>query len=350
MKGYVFLGDKEIDFVEKPTPTPGPGEALIKEKTSALCGSDLHVYRAPKAYRSSCTHTFTGHEPVGEVIAVGEGVQWPKVGDRVVGYHALGCGECRYCQTREFKKCPHNFIAPPDDPERVAMMENRDGSNADHFVAKSGQLLPLPDDFSYEDGSVLSCNFGTAWSAIKTGSCFPGGTIALWGLGPVGLNIVLIAKKLGMRVIGIDLSSARCDFARDAGADEVIDGSQTDAVEQLLSLTGGEGADTVIDTTGAGPVHERLVEATRLGGHIVLVGMGHETSVGPVPAIILRQVTIHGSWIYDIADWWPMLEFVRQHEIDLMSCVEEVVPISQFPEKIEKADKGECGKIIFRWD
>jgi threonine dehydrogenase-like Zn-dependent dehydrogenase len=89
MKGYVFRGDKEVALIEKATPSPGPGQVLVKSKTSTICGSDLHYYRASKAARAASVDIFTGHEPVGEVVEVGPGVAWPAVGDRVVGYHVV---------------------------------------------------------------------------------------------------------------------------------------------------------------------------------------------------------------------------------------------------------------------
>jgi len=349
MRGYVFTGDREVRDIEKPTPHPGPGQVLIKEKSSTICGSDLHSYRASKSERAESTNVFTGHEAVGEVIQVGEGVHWPRVGDRVVAYQVRGCGNCRYCQNRQFKLCPYNLVTAPTDPTGIARRVSRDGSNASHYLATVGQILPLPDDFSYEEASVLACNFGTAWGALKAGVPFPGGTVAVWGLGPVGLNIVLMGKAMGLRILGIDISEARRRLAELLGA-EVLNGSREDIVAVLTERTHGEGPDTVIDTTGVGAVHEKLVTAVRPKGTVVLVGLGHQTAVGPVPQIILKQLSIKGSWIYDVDDWLPMLDFVRRHQLDVMRTVERVVPIAEFPIWIKEADAANCGKIVFTWD
>jgi threonine dehydrogenase-like Zn-dependent dehydrogenase len=103
MKGFVFTGDREVVILEKPTPQPQPGQVLIRTKTSSICGTDLHIYRQSSESVASGKHTYSGHEPVGEVVAVGLGVNWPKIGDRVVGYHVFGCGVCKFCQLRRYK-------------------------------------------------------------------------------------------------------------------------------------------------------------------------------------------------------------------------------------------------------
>ncbi|MDI2030177.1 zinc-binding dehydrogenase [Saccharopolyspora sp. TS4A08] len=342
MKGYAFPGGREVAVVERPTPSPGPGEVLIKSGTSSVCGSDLHGYRAPKQDRAPFAAVVSGHEPVGEVVAVGDGVAWPTVGERVVVYHVGGCGECGSCHERDYKACPG--ATEPDN----SMTFGRDGSNADHVLVPAGQVLPLPEDFSYPEGSVLSCNFGTAWGAVRNAFSFPGGTLAVWGLGPVGLNCVLIARALGMKVIGVDISEGRREVAEGVGA-TVVDGARSDVVEAVRSVTGGDGPDAIIDTTGVGAVHAILVSAVKPRGTVVLVGLGHETSVGPVPEVVLKQVTIKGSWLYDVADWPEMLDFVRQHEIDLMTTVDKVVPIAEFETMLKEADAASAGKIVFTW-
>ena len=348
MKGFVFTGDRTIEVQEKATPTPAAGQVLVKTRTSSICGTDLHIYRQPSATVASGKRTFSGHEPVGEVVAVGAGVSWPQPGDRVVGYHVFGCGVCKFCQLRRYKECPHNYSAPADDPMRAAMQETIDGSNAEYVLLDAGLVLPLPEEFSYEEGSVLVCNFGTGYGAVRNAFTFPGGTLVIWGLGPVGLNSAIVAKAFGLRVIGVDVSASRREIAERLGV-EVVDGAEERLVERLHALTGGEGPDAVIDTTGVGAVHELLVPTVKRGGTVVLVGLGHDSMVGPVPQAVLRQVTIKGSWIFDIADWHPMLQFVREHGIDLMQTVDKTVSVNRFVEMFDEADRALAGKIIFDW-
>lgn len=349
MKSFVFKGDREIALLDKSKPVPGPGQVLIRTRTSSICGTDLHIYRQSSDTVSSKGITVSGHEPVGEVAEVGVGVSWPTVGERVVGYHVAGCGVCKFCQLRRYKECPHNYSAPMSDPDRVAMQENLDGSNAEYILLDAGLVLPLPNEFSYEEGSVLVCNFGTAYGAVRNAFTFPGGTLAVWGLGPVGLNVVLVARAMGMRVIGVDVSAGRRAVAEALGA-ETVEGDQEGLTEILHAMTEGEGPEAIVDTTGVGAVHDLLVSTVRRRGTVVLVGLGHETSVGPVPQAILRQVTIKGSWIFDIQDWQPMLDFVREHDqIDLLATVDKIVPIDEFETAFSEADRALAGKIIFNW-
>lgn len=340
MKAFLFPGDRRLEIADLPRPKPGPGEVLIRTKASAICGTDLHLYRQPSAQRAPMAGFCSGHEPVGVVEETGPGVAALCKGDRVVGYHVGGCGRCDPCRLRRFKECARF----PD----FAMAEARHGSNAEFICLPESQCLPLPDDLSFEEGAVLACNFGTAFGAVKNAFAFPGGTVAIWGMGPVGLCAILAAKSVGLRVLAFDISSERRDLARRLGADEVLDGAG-DSAAAVQDLTGGRGAQAVIDTTGMPAVHAALIPAVAVRGTVVLVGIGRDSAVGPVLWAVLKQVTIRGSWIYDIADWPDILDFVRRHRIDLMSVVTEVASPDRGPEMFALADRAQCGKVVFRW-
>lgn len=341
MRGFTFPGERQLVITEKQTPTPGPGQVLIKTRASAICGTDLHLYRQAAEQRSSMAEWFTGHEPVGEVMELGAGVTAYEVGARVVGYHVGGCGRCDACQVRHYKECAHWY--------GQAMAENRDGSNAEFIVLPVGQVLPLPDGLSYEHGAVLACNFGTAWGAMKNAWTFPGGTVAVWGLGPVGLCIVAIATHLGMRVIGVEPAPGRRRLAEELGA-EVLDATDPELVESLRAMTNGRGPESVIDTSGIPAAHQDLVAAVRTTGQVVLVGLGHPSSVGPTTEAILKQLTIVGSWIYDIEDWPAIVDFVMARQIDLDALIDVVASPDQAVEMFARADAADGAKVVFRWE
>ena len=340
MKAFTFPGDRRVMVVERPVREPGPGEVLIRTRTSAICGTDLHLFRQPADQRAPMADVITGHEAVGEVERVGEGVTQLTKGARVVVYHVGGCGACEACQLRRYKECPHFG--------EVAMAETRDGANAEFITVPAGQCLPLPEDFSFEDGAVLACNFGTAYGAVKNAEVAPAGTVAVWGMGPVGLCIVMIAKALGQRVIAIEVSPSRCARAERLGA-EVIDGQATDVAEQLRSLTNGQGPHAVIDTTGVPAVQEALVPSVRVRGRVVLIGIGHDSTVGPILSVILKQLTIVGSWIYDVEDWSDMLHLIRSGNLDLSQLVEVVASPDEAEEMFRRADLADGAKVVFSW-
>ena len=344
MKSVMFTGDRNLVIDDIPVPQVGPREVMIKTTVSAICGTDLHYYRLSEADRAPGAKFSSGHEPVGVVERVGEGVTAVAVGDRVVGYHVSGCGKCESCRSRRFKDCKHALD--------FAMSEKRHGSNAEFIVLPEDQCLPLPEEFSWEDGVVLACNFGTAYGAVKNAFGFPGGTLAIWGMGPVGLCAVLIAKAVGLRVLALDLTEERLALARQIGADEAVNGSQNDISGILGKMTAGKGPDCVIDTSGSPKVHEILVPTVADRGTVVLVGfagLGAQSSVGPSFWTVLKQVKIVGSWIYEVDEWTEILDFVRRHRIDLSKVITHRTDVDSAKEMFQMADKGRCGKVVFQW-
>lgn len=341
MKAFKFPGDRQVVIDEMERPKPGVGQVVIATRATAICGTDLHLYRQDKQTRAEAAGFCVGHEPSGEIVEVGEGVQSVKPGDRVVGYHVGGCGQCTACRLRRYKECPR-FT-------EFAMAETRHGANAEFTCLPEGQCLPLPDDFSFEEGAVLACNFGTGYGAMRNAYTFPGGTVAIWGLGPVGLCALLTAKALGLSVIAIDVVQERLDLAEQIGASYVLNGRDDDLVEQIHDLTDGRGADSVVDTSGMPAVHAQLVPSVATRGTVVLVGIGHESAVGPVLWTVLKQIKIVGSWIYDIEDWEDMLGFIRRHSIDLMSVVTEIAAPDDAESVFKRADAAATGKVVFKW-
>jgi threonine dehydrogenase-like Zn-dependent dehydrogenase len=339
VRGFAFRGDRQIAVVTKPTPVCGPCEVLVRIRASAVCGSDLHYYRQSEEERRPAAEYFCGHEPVGVIEAVGCAVSTVAVGDRVVVYHVGGCGTCHACTAGRFKDCP--------DAQQHVMQRSRDGANAEFVLAHERQALPLPNFLSFEEGAVLACNFGTAWGAINQ---LPIGSpvLAVWGLGPVGMNVQLIARTMGLPTVGIDISAGRREIARRLGC-PVFDGADPQLSNQLLEFTGGAGFDAIIETTGSPLVHRTAPPITRRLGTIVLVGLGPDSAIGPTRELIMRELSVKGSWIFGVDDWQDMLEFVDAHQIDLMSMVDRVTSIEHFQQAIVDADHATMAKIVFRW-
>jgi threonine dehydrogenase-like Zn-dependent dehydrogenase len=307
-----------------------------------VCGSDLHYYRQSEQQRKPAAQYYSGHEPAGVIEAVGADVRTVARGDRVVVYHVGGCGACSACEAGLFKDC--------SQAQQHVMQRSRDGANADYVLVHEHQALPLPDHMSFEQGAVLACTFGTAWGAIgqlRVATDQPR-TLAVWGLGPVGLNVEMIARTMGMRTVGIDVSAQRREIARKLGC-HVLDGAHPHLVDHLLGFTEGEGFASVVETTGAPAVHRVAPMITRRHGTIVLLGLGADSAVGPTRELILREICVKGSWIFGIDDWPSMLEFVRTNRIDLMRTVDRVTSIAHFRDAIVDADHANVAKIVFRW-
>jgi threonine dehydrogenase-like Zn-dependent dehydrogenase len=245
MKAVLFPGNKQVDVVDRPDPAPRSGEALIKMRASALCRSDMSLYYGKPVLASEAAKTgmiIPGHEPAGEIVDVGSGVDGIRLGDRVAVYLAIGCGHCRWCHSGYRMLCP----------EFKCLGFDVDGADADYLVAPAVNCLKLPDKLSFEAGAVMTDMIGTQYSAQKRLGVSGATTLAVFGIGPMGAAGVLIGKARGARVIAVDVLDDRLKMAKELGADEVVNSGNQDATARLHELTDGVGVDVAIDCSGNG--------------------------------------------------------------------------------------------------
>ena len=200
MKGMVFKGNRQIELMDFPDPTPGPGEVVLEIKASGMCGSDLKFYRAADATAALGLGAISGpliagHEPCGVVAAVGPGVspKQARVGQRVMQHHYRGCGACDHCSTGWMQLCV----------EGVAEVYGATGhgAHARYMKCPARTLVPLPDELSFAAGAAISCGTGTAWGALQRLTLTADQTIAVFGQGPVGLSATLLAAQMGAEAL-----------------------------------------------------------------------------------------------------------------------------------------------------
>ena len=211
MRGVVFLGDRQLELMEFPDPTPGEGEVVLEMKASGMCGSDLHQYRRAKGGESigglpvATEPVIAGHEPCGIVAAVGPGVPevQAKVGQRVMVHHYKGCTVCNHCRSGWSQLCQ-------EVPVKV-YGNNAHGGHAKYLKVPAFTLVPLLDELSFAAGAAISCGTGTAYGALRRIRLSGNDTIAIFGQGPVGLSATQLAKAMGARVIALDVSEERLE-------------------------------------------------------------------------------------------------------------------------------------------
>jgi threonine dehydrogenase-like Zn-dependent dehydrogenase len=339
MRGVLLLGNRQVLIQDFPDPQPGPRQVVVKMRVAAICGSDLHLYRASPEALKWREGLIVGHEPSGDVVALGEDVRYVKIGDRVAVYHYLGCGHCRYCLGGYIQWCP----------ERKGYGSHIHGSDADLLLTNEVNCLVLPPELSYVDGAFIACQASTAFSALRKLNPSGSDTLAIFGLGPVGLCGVLIAKALGARVIGVDIVEERLELARRLGANEVIHGTQEDVVSRLRALTDGEGPNMALETSGTGTAHQHLIDALCKGGKAVLVGAGAQEKTVNLTEIIGKQLTLIGSFVSPINMYWELAAFLIHHRIPLEAMVTHRFPIEDASEAFHLADTARTGKVIFEW-
>ncbi|HBI9954062.1 TPA: alcohol dehydrogenase catalytic domain-containing protein, partial [Escherichia coli] len=209
-------GNSTVDLREVAVPTPGINQVLIKMKSSGICGSDVHyIYHQHRATAAAPDKPLyqgfiNGHEPCGQIVAMGQGCRHFKEGDRVLVYHISGCGFCPNCR--------RGFPISCTGKGKAAYGWQRDGGHAEYLLAEEKDLILLPDALSYEDGAFISCGVGTAYEGILRGEVSGSDNVLVVGLGPVGMMAMMLAKGRGAkRIIGVDMLPERLAMAKQLG-------------------------------------------------------------------------------------------------------------------------------------
>lgn len=281
-----------------------------------------------------------GHEPCGEVIAVGAGVQEPKIGDRVLVYHRVGCGHCVQCRIGNSNICQHG---------QRSYGGQLDGADAQSMVVLAHRCFKLPDDLSWDDAVVISCQAGTAYAPLRRLGASGRDQIAVTGLGPVGLCVLLMGQAMGARIIGVDPMVERRALAMELGATAVLDSNDPNLGGAMADLTDG-GADALVETSGSRAAHARIVDLLRVNGKAAIVGLGsREPSINPI-AFFGKQLTLLASNLYPEWQLPEIFAFVRRKQIPLSKIITHRASLEDAPAMFQLADTATAGKIIFRFD
>ncbi|WP_069998578.1 zinc-dependent alcohol dehydrogenase family protein [Cellulosilyticum sp. I15G10I2] len=340
MLGMKLPGGARVEHVTCDVPKPGHGQVLLKMKAASLCGSDLkYIYyeHTDKTGGARYDDVIAGHEPSGQIVAVGEGVCNFKEGDRVVVYHIQGCGYCDECQKGFFINC--------QSPERRAYGWQRDGALAEYMVADANTCIHLPDFLTYEDGAMIACGFGTAYQGLLRGNVSGNDRVLVMGLGPVGQATVILAKALGAEVIGVDISEERMAMAKKVGADQVLMGDEN-VVSKILELTGGKGVEVAVDCSGSSIGRHQCLEVTKMWGQVVYLGEQGSVTFEPSPLLLHKNLTLHGSWVTSVDNMAKVVALLDRKKIHPSMIITHRFPLRQTPEAFEIFATGKTGKVV----
>jgi len=385
MKANCWYGKNDLRVEEVPDPKIlNPRDAIIKITTSAICGSDLHLYDGyiPTLYQGD----ILGHEFMGEVVELGRSVKNLKVGDRVVVPFTISCGACFFCERQLFSLCensnPNAWMAEKMYGHSPAglfgyshMMGGYAGGQAQYARVPFADVGPMkvPDGLADEQVLFLTDIFPTGYMAAENCQIQPGDTVAVWGCGPVAQFAIRSAFLLGAtRVIAIDRIQERLQMARNGGA-ETLNYEEVDVLEALLELTGGRGPDSVMDTVGMeGHGHglhaayddvkqamrletdrpialRQAIMACRSGGSVSVPGVyGGFLDKIPFGAIVNKGLTIKSGQTHVQRYLKPLLELIQSGKIDPRFVVTHTLSLEDAPRgyKTFRDKQDDCIKIV----
>jgi len=316
MLAAVYRGVNDIRLETVPVPRIGSGELLLRVHTCGICGTDLKKI----ATGSHSAPRIFGHETSGEIAAIGNGVPDFKVGNRVVVFHHIPCGECYYCRHKTFAQC--------ETYKKVgctAAFEPAGGGFAEYvrimdWIVQGG-TIPIPDDVSFEQACFVE-PVNTCMKGIETLRLQSGETVLVIGQGPIGIILARLAQKAGASVITSDLYRQRLTISKTYGLGSSIDASRADTVKAVRELTEGRGADAVILAVGGNGLIRSAMDAVRPGGRVLLFAQTArgEATIDPA-AICVDEKTLLGSYSASIELQKDSVRFVMSREMDLQRLI-----------------------------
>lgn len=388
MKANCWYGKGRLSVEEVPDPKIlDPRDAVVKISSTAICGSDLHLYNGfmPTMEKGD----ILGHEFMGEVVEVGSKVKNLKAGDRVVVPFPISCGNCFFCQKQMFSLCENTNPNAPlaekmfgHSPAGIFgythLLGGYAGGQAEYARVPFADVGPIKIESNLSDDQVLFLSdiFPTGYMAAENCDIEPGDTVAVWGCGPVGLFAMKSAYMLGAeRVIAIDRFAYRLQMAREHCDAETINYEDADVYEVLTDITGGRGPDCCIDAVGMEGHHPGIVGTVdrlkqtamlesgrphalreaivccRKGGRVSVVGVyGGLADKIPLGAFMNKGLTIKTGQTHVHRYLRPLLERIENGEIDPSFVVTHHMPLEDAPKGYamfnDKQD--ECVKVVLK--
>lgn len=343
MRAVTFqtVGEVRVDEVPEPV-ISSADEVIVTVDTTGVCGSDLHIYRG----RVPIEQGFTlGHEYVGTVIAAGDDVTDVAEGDRVLGTYCTACGGCFFCLRGEFHQCDHGRVFG-----HGSTLGSLQGAQAERLLVPAADLVlrKVPDGMSDEIALFAGDVMGTGWHAVAETGVGPGSSVAVLGLGPVGLCAVQAAKTAGApHVIAVDSVADRLDVARSFGA-EPVHLSEGDPRGAAKAATDGRGVDVTIDAVGHPDALELACRMTRKAGTVSATGAYTERIDLHMGIVWIKALTLKTGQANVIGHLDAVLDRLVSGALDPSPLVTHHMDLDEAPEAYEVYDRHEALKIVLR--
>lgn len=321
-----------------PVPVPQSGEVLIKVEKTSICGTDVHIYNwDPWAQQHIKPPMVIGHEYVGRIAALGDGVTGLEVGQRVSGEGHITCHHCRNCHSGNIQWCKNT----------VSVGVDRDGAFAEYVCIPQENVILIDESLPTDVVSFFDA-FG---NATHTALMFPiiGEDVLITGAGPIGIIAAGICKYAGARrVIITDVNEYRLDLARKMGVDAAVN-IATDNLPQIMKEQGlTEGFDVGLEMSGNGAALSQLIGAMRNGGKISLLGISNKPVSLDMNEIICKGLTLRGIYGRQM-DNWHQMAYMVQGGLDISPIITHRFHYTEFEKGFEAMNSGKSGKVVLDW-
>lgn len=317
MKTVKAFGPQDLRVVEVPDPVPASGEVLIAVRACGICGSDKWFWRV-----SEPVDYVAGHEVAGEVVGLGSDVYYLQVGDRVTVNNVRGCGKCPACRTGQFNRC-------------LGEIEHMGHGFAELIAVPERNCLLLNEKIGYEAGSLVFDMWGTPYGAVERAAVSSGDDVIVFGCGPIGLSTVALARQRGAYVMAVDPLAYRREAAMRLGAHAALPPDDT-TVPKVRELTSDLGAGIAIECSGKGEAYHLAFSALRIGGTLVSIGEGALLEFKPSEKVIVRSLSLLGSFYSTLEQGRQVQNLMLQEQIDPLCIVTHRFTLDELPREFGK--------------
>lgn len=345
MQAAVYRGVNDVRMETVPVPQVGPGEILVRVHTCGICGTDLKKI----ATGSHSAPRIFGHETTGVIVRTGDGVTNFSIGDRVMFFHHVPCGDCFYCRHKVFAQCPtYKKVGA------TAGYEASGGGFSEYvrvmdWIVRKG-VIRIPDNVSFEQASFIE-PINTCIKGVETLGLRDGETVLVIGQGPIGIMLAVLARRKGTKVITSDLFPQRLTMSRAFGLQGNIDASTSDTVRAVKERTEGRGADAVILAVAGVSLIRTAMEATRPGGRALLFAQTqHGEAVIDPAAVCVDEKSLLGSYSASVDLQEESARFVFSREMNLERLISHRFPLTEAVEALRLAahPKPDSMKIVIQ--
>jgi L-iditol 2-dehydrogenase len=340
MKAWVLGGPDQLLLREKPTPVPGRAEVLVRIDAVAICATDLEIIHSgsPASIQGGLpfNKNFTpGHEYMGTVAALGPEVDEFAIGERVTVEIHAGCGQCKRCRQGMYTSCLN--YGRPEKGHRANGFST-DGGFAEYAVNHINTLVRVPDSMSDPEATLVVTAGTSMYGLTELGGLVAGESVVVIGPGPIGLLAVAVAKALGASpVILTGTRSKRLAIGQELGADRIVNINDEDAVEVVKKLTGGIGADYVIECAGTEATVDQAIRMTNRGGKICLAAFPHEPVTTNLAHLIRNNIYVFGIRGEGKSATHRAMELMAEKRFDATRIHTHTFPLADLPTALRYA-------------